>query len=154
MSEQPHGIDWAELGPVLDEAMHELNQGERELLLLRFFDGLKLGEMGKRFGISENATRMRVERALDKLRLILESRGLKSSIGGLAALLGANAVAAAPKGVTEGLMHLFPVLPQPTLSGVAGFKMAIGVAMLVLMGVLFLAGFANRFGSRDCRDKY
>src|SRR5712675_1491643 len=35
---------WEEVRPVIDEAMHELNQSERDAVLLRYFEKRQLGE--------------------------------------------------------------------------------------------------------------
>ena len=48
---------WEELRPVIDEAMHELNQGERDAVLLRYFEKRQLGEVGAKLGVSEDAAR-------------------------------------------------------------------------------------------------
>lgn len=87
---------WSEMRPVLDEVMHELNDGDRDALLLRYFERKPLSEIGVRFGLSENAARMRVERALEKLRGALSKRGVTSTSGALALALTERAVSAAP----------------------------------------------------------
>jgi RNA polymerase sigma factor (sigma-70 family) len=60
--------DWERLRPVLDEAMDQLKECDREIMLLRYFNGLTFGEVGARLNLTENTARMRAERALDKLR--------------------------------------------------------------------------------------
>jgi RNA polymerase sigma factor (sigma-70 family) len=92
---------WADLRPVLDEAMHDLNQTDREAVLLRYFEERPLAEIGARLGLSENAARMRVSRALEKLREALHKRGLTSSAATLAAVLPARATAPAPSRLAE-----------------------------------------------------
>src|ERR1043165_1470949 len=81
---------WEELRPVIDEAMHELNQGERDAVLLRFFEKRQLGEVGAKLGVSEDAARKRVDRALEKLRALLARRGVTSTSAALVVILGAN----------------------------------------------------------------
>ncbi len=71
--------DWNELRPVLDAAMHELSEPDREAILLRFFEGRSLAEVGAAIGLAENSARMRVERALEKLRVRLARRGSTST---------------------------------------------------------------------------
>ena len=88
--------DWLQLSPLVDDAMHELNEAEREAVLLRHFQNFSYGEIGGKIGLTENAARMRVERALEKLREILGRRGLALPAVALAGLLAANAVTAAP----------------------------------------------------------
>ncbi len=90
--------DWKHLGPVLEDAMHELGEKDRLAVLLRFFQNKSLKEVGLALGLSENAARMRVERALDKLRAQLARKGVTSTAAALAALLAGNAVSATPAG--------------------------------------------------------
>ena len=74
--------DWQRLGPVLEDAMHQLGRGDREAVLLRYFEGRTYSEIGRQLQLSENGARMRVERALDKLNgLLLARRGIGSTGG-------------------------------------------------------------------------
>ena len=92
-------VDWERLRAVLDDAMHRLNQRDREAVLLRFFEGRHFAEVGARQGVSENAARMRVERALEKLHALLARQGITSTTAALALLLADHAVIAAPAGL-------------------------------------------------------
>jgi RNA polymerase sigma factor (sigma-70 family) len=94
---------WDELGPVIDQAMHELNQGEREAVLLRYFEKRQLGEVGAKLGVSEDAARKRVDRALEKLRSLLARRGVTSTTAALVGILGAHTVTAAPVGMAASI---------------------------------------------------
>jgi TonB family protein len=91
--------DWERVRPVLDEALADLGVQDREAILLRFFEGRGFAEVGDRLRLSENAARMRVERALDKLHGLLARRGVTSTAGALAAAIAGQAVAAAPAGL-------------------------------------------------------
>ncbi|MBL9202066.1 MAG: sigma-70 family RNA polymerase sigma factor, partial [Opitutaceae bacterium] len=93
-------LDWARVRPVLDEALGELSDSDREAILLRFFEGRDFAGVGARLNVNDNTARMRVERALDKLRALLERRGVKSTGAALAAVLANEAVLAAPAGLT------------------------------------------------------
>ena len=88
--------DWAQISPLLDEAMHILDEPDREAVLLRHFERQSYVDIGARFGLTENAARMRVERALEKLRDALVKRGVTSTAMVLAGLLTSHAVGAAP----------------------------------------------------------
>ena len=90
---------WDQLRPMLDEAMHELNERDRNAILLRYFEGRQLAEVGAKLGLSEDAARMRVGRALEKLRGRLAGRGVASTAAVLAALLASQTVTAAPAGL-------------------------------------------------------
>jgi RNA polymerase sigma factor (sigma-70 family) len=91
--------DWDRLHPVLDAAMRELNERDREAVLLRFFEGRGFAEVGAKLNLTENAARMRVDRALDKLRVRLSEHGVTSTAAALAIALANQAVVAAPAGL-------------------------------------------------------
>jgi RNA polymerase sigma factor (sigma-70 family) len=85
--------------PVLDDAINQLGDEDRAAIILRFFEQRNFRALAETVGGSEDAARMRVNRALDKLHGLLKSRGVALSLTGLATLLGAKAVAAAPVGL-------------------------------------------------------
>lgn len=91
--------DWARLRPVIDQALGDLGEADREAVLLRFFAGLPLALVGARLNVSENAARMRVERALGKLEALLAKRGVTSTSAALGLALGSQAALAAPTGL-------------------------------------------------------
>ena len=63
--------DWERLSHVIDESLGDLSEVDREAVLLRFFAGLPLAQIGAKLNVSENAARMRVERALENLQALL-----------------------------------------------------------------------------------
>ena len=91
--------DWTQLRPALEDAMHELDDKDRHAVLLRFFQNKSLAEIGAALHLTENAARMRVDRALDKLRGKLARRGITTTAAALAVVITANAVQAAPAGL-------------------------------------------------------
>ncbi|MGD0253857.1 MAG: sigma-70 family RNA polymerase sigma factor [Verrucomicrobiota bacterium] len=95
-------LDWGKLRPVLDDAMHELKETDRDAILLRYFENRPCAEVGIKLDLNENAARMRVERALEKLRDILSKRGIATATA-LASVMSANAVQLAPAGLAATL---------------------------------------------------
>ena len=87
---------WNELRPVIDEALGELGDSDREAIVLRYFESCEFSLVGAALGVSENAARMRVERALEKLRAVLQKRGLAATDAALGAALAHSPGAAAP----------------------------------------------------------
>src|SRR5882724_8908441 len=87
--------DWEKLRPTLDAAMHELKETDRDVILLRYFENRQFAEVGAKLGLNENAARMRVERALEKLRDIFTKRGITTATT-LASVISANAILIAP----------------------------------------------------------
>jgi len=92
-------FDWERVRPVLDEALAELSEGDREAILLRYMSNCDFAQVGARLSLSENAARMRVDRAVDKLRGLLARRGATSTAAALSLALANQAVAAAPAGL-------------------------------------------------------
>jgi TonB family protein len=91
--------DWARIRPMLDAALAELGEADREAVLLRFFEGRDFAGVGERLRLNENAARMRVGRALDKLHAALARRGITSTTAALGVALASQAVVAAPAGL-------------------------------------------------------
>jgi hypothetical protein len=92
-------VDWERLQPVIDEAMDTLKERDREVMLLRYFDGLTFAEVGARLNLTENTARMRTERALEKLRKQLGRLGVTSTATALALALTNSSFAAVPAGL-------------------------------------------------------
>jgi hypothetical protein len=88
-------IEWEKIRPALDDAMHELKETDRDAILFRYFENRPFAEVGAKLGLNENAARMRVERALEKLRGIFAKRGVTTATA-LASVISANAVQIAP----------------------------------------------------------
>jgi RNA polymerase sigma factor (sigma-70 family) len=95
----PPEPDWERLAPFLDQAMQGLGTRDRNAVVLRYFEGRNLRNVGNALGISEEAARKRVARALERLRGFFARRGLTLSATALAALLTEKAVVAAPVGM-------------------------------------------------------
>jgi uncharacterized protein (TIGR03435 family) len=90
------GSTWKQLSPLLDEAMLRLGQTDRDALVLRFFEGRSLNEVGHALGASEDAAKKRVNRALEKLRNFFAKRGVSSTTAIIAETISAHSVQAAP----------------------------------------------------------
>jgi RNA polymerase sigma factor (sigma-70 family) len=99
MKREAGAEEWERVRPVLDAAIDKLKAADREAVLLRFFEGRAFAEIGAQLRVTENAARMRVERALEKLRGVLAGRGVTSTTAALAIALEQQAVAAAPAGL-------------------------------------------------------
>jgi len=87
---------WAEIEPLLNPALAALKEGERQCVLLRFFQGMTFAETGTAIGLSEEAARKRLTRALEKMRKSFEKGGVIVPGAVLAVLLSAHAAKAAP----------------------------------------------------------
>src|SRR5688572_5730774 len=68
--------DWEAVAPLLETALDRLGSSERDAVLLRFIQGKSHRDVGEAMGISEDAARKRIERALARLRSFFVSRGV------------------------------------------------------------------------------
>ncbi|MEM7384366.1 MAG: sigma-70 family RNA polymerase sigma factor [Verrucomicrobiota bacterium] len=89
--------DWSELEPVIDEVVGSLSPKDREVILLRFYQKKTHAEVGQALEVAEDAARMRVNRALAKMKTLLHGRGITTTTAALALILPAHAVSAAPQ---------------------------------------------------------
>ena len=87
---------WAQLEPLLDEAMASLGETDRAVLALRYFENQTAAEIGRTLKLNEEAAKKRVNRALEKLHRYFSKRGVSSTTAILAGTISANSVQAAP----------------------------------------------------------
>ncbi|HEX2853868.1 MAG TPA: TonB family protein [Opitutaceae bacterium] len=139
--ENSHDAEWAQMRPVLDDAIRQLTPKDRDAILLRFFEGQAFAAIGTRFGLAENAARMRVERALDKLRAQLARRGINSTTAALATVLVSQAVVAAPATLATTVTSGALVSAAGAGAVVSFFQlMAITKTQIAVAGALLIAG--------------
>ena len=79
--------------------MDGLNERDRNAVVLRFFENQTLAQVGAALGVSEDGARVRVNRALEKLRAVLVKRGVTLGATLIAGAVTANSVQAAPVGL-------------------------------------------------------
>jgi RNA polymerase sigma factor (sigma-70 family) len=147
------GPIWNQLSPLLDEAMLRLGQADRDALVLRYFEGRSLNEVGSALGASEDAAKKRVNRALEKLRSFFAKRGVDSTTAAIAENISAHSIQAAPvalaksvtavalaKGATASILTL--TLIKGALKIMAWTKMktaaVAGAALLLATGTTML----------------
>jgi len=115
-----------QMAPILDEAINRLGAKDRTAILLRFFEQRDFRSVGEALGANEDAARMRVNRALEKLQVLLKRRGVALSVAGLGTVLTAEAVTAAPVGLTA-------TISSAALAGAATTGSGITLAFLRAM---------------------
>ncbi|MGH7952752.1 MAG: RNA polymerase sigma factor [Limisphaerales bacterium] len=131
--------DWQQIRPLLDEALNRLNKTDRDALLLRFFENQSLAQVGASLGGSEDAARKRVNRALEKLRVILTKRGVTTTAAALSTAISANAIQVAPAGLAATLANAsLAVAGTGTtftlLKIMTATKLKLGISALVVAG--------------------
>ena len=88
--------EWANIAPHLDDALAKLNDPERAAITLRYFQHASLDDVGRTMGVSADAARKRVDRALEKLRRFFAQKGVTVGAVALPVLLAERTVHAAP----------------------------------------------------------
>jgi RNA polymerase sigma factor (sigma-70 family) len=136
---------WERIGPVLDEAMSQLGDEDREALLLRFFQSRHFRAIGQSLGVSDDAAQKRVSRALEKLRVHLTSRGVTTSAAALSVALSAHAVQAAPASLATMLSNA--ALAGSTLGATATVTAAKTLAMTTLQKAIIGTTLAVAVGT-------
>ena len=140
-------IDWTRLAPVIDDAIDRLSEPDRTAVHLRFIENRSFAEIGAALRVSEDAARMRVDRALSKLRAMLARRGIGSTATALGFALADHAVAAAPAGLaTHAAGHALGASASTTTSSMAGIFHAMTATKLTLVAagaILLLAAIGT-----------
>lgn len=142
--------DWDRLRPALDDALGELGAVDRAAILLRFYQRRSFSELGRVLSLTEEASRKRVERALERLGAKLSKRGITSTSialagaladqaasaasGELATTVAANAIGGAlPTATVATALHpIFTLMPASKITvGIAGIValIASGIAI-------------------------
>lgn len=136
---------------LLDEGISALREKEREAVILRFFNNKSLSEVGEALGLSEDAARMRVSRALVQLRKFLTVRRVALPVGTIVGAMATQASQAAPAGLAGAVntaayvkagAAALPALAiaQSTLKALAWVK--VKTAAYICGGVLAAGGLA------------
>jgi len=148
---------WTQIAPQLDAALARLNSTDRNAVVLRFFYGKNMGEIGAALGATEEGARKRVNRALEKLRKYFFKHGVTSTTATIAGAISANSVQAAPatlaktisaiaisKGATASTSTLILIKGALKIMAWSKMKTAIGVGVAILIaGGAATALFSN-----------
>jgi len=92
---------WPQIAPLLDSALAALNETDRRALMLRFFYGKSMKEIGANLDANEDATKKRVGRALEKLQNYFFKHGVRSTTSALENAILANSVLVAPAALAK-----------------------------------------------------
>lgn len=143
-NDEPAAAEWDRVRPVLDDAISALGEVDREAVLLRFFEGRGFADVGAKLRMSENAARMRVERALAKLEGTLARRGVVSASGALAVALAQQAVTGAPAGLAASVVSATMTTGSVAAgAGAAAWIMGSAKLQLGVAGAIALGGWRD-----------
>ncbi len=112
---------WMQIAPLLDTAMAHLGEKDHNAVVLRFFEGRNFKAVSAALGTTEAGAKMRVNRALEKLRKFFTKRGLTFSAAVIAGAISAHSVQAAPIGLATSV----------TLAAVKGTTVATSTLTLI-----------------------
>ncbi len=132
------------VAPLLDEAINQLGTEDRNAVLLRFFEQRDFRAVGAALGSTEDAARMRVSRALERLQVLLKHRGVILSAAALGSALAGEAVAAAPAGLAASVAG--SVLATSAAGGgvaVTVLKIMAMTKLKVALGTIVAAGIGT-----------
>jgi RNA polymerase sigma factor (sigma-70 family) len=146
-SEPEQAVDWERLLPMVDASLADLRGADREAVLLRFYRQQTFTDVAGVLGVSEEAARKRVARAIDRLRRIVRKRGATDLTSaalatGLfaSAAPSSNAVAGIVAGATAS--SVAPSLLAKTVLHALFLKQA-ATAVVAAAMVLLVAGGAG-----------
>src|SRR5438876_3782405 len=154
LSAQPEAV-WEHIAPQLDEALGELNEGDRDAVLLRYFERKTAREMAQTLGTSEDAAQKRVSRAIERLREFFAKRGITVGASGLVVVITSNGVQAAPVGLAATISSA-ALVGVATAGGaltilelMSATKLKLSVASAVIIAVVFVALLLSREGNNS-----
>ncbi len=170
-SHEPEIDAWAQLSPLLETAIAGLGEKEQDAIVLRFYQDKNFKDVGAAMGASEDASKMRVNRSLEKLRRYFSKHGVVSTTAIIATAISGNSVQAAPISLAQTISG--SVVSGAAINGststlvkgtlkimtYAKLKLAFGIAAGILLagGVATVAlsdkGTATPFGSKNNSGK-
>lgn len=137
--------DWESIRPTLDEALDSLSDEDREALFLRYFKNHDFRVVGLALGVSDDTAQKRVSRALERLREFFAKRGVAVGASGLAIVISANAVQAAPIGLVQTISTA--VFAGTTIATAATTTAAKAIIMTTLQKTLIAAALVAAVGT-------
>jgi len=147
---QPEPDHWEQVGPMLEQAMAGLSEADRNAIVLRYFENKPLKEVGAALGATDAAAKMRINRALEKLRAFFLKRGVTLSVTALGAAISAHSIEAAPAGLSTAVVAAAcqgSALTASTLTLVKGtLKLMAWTKLNIAAGVAAAAVIALQWG--------
>ncbi|MBL9115690.1 MAG: sigma-70 family RNA polymerase sigma factor [Verrucomicrobiaceae bacterium] len=89
---------WEQIEPLLDEALSEMDEASRSLIIARYLCGRTQEQIAREQGLSQATISRSLNSSLDQLRERLRAKGVAAGAG-MATLLGVHALEAAPAAV-------------------------------------------------------
>ncbi|MEL7474015.1 MAG: sigma-70 family RNA polymerase sigma factor [Planctomycetota bacterium] len=129
-------LAWEDLEPLIDRALDELRDRDRDLIVARYLAGRSQVELAREAGVSESTMSRRLSSAVRKLRTALGVTGLSViGVGALTTALRGAASTTVPTPVTAAIGKI-------AISGVGSSGAGVSVAGLsaIAAGVVLIGG--------------
>jgi RNA polymerase sigma factor (sigma-70 family) len=144
-NDQTEDGSWEGTAPILDHVLNDLRPDDLKVILLRFYEGCSYREMVSRFGSEEATWRKRCNRAVERLREKLASRGANVKTTVLIAALAALLPQSAPAALVESLARVTALATAQT-----GILLMTNAKVITLAAcLLVVAGFVVSSMLRD-----
>lgn len=131
---------WPKIAPFLDSAVAALNEKDRRAIVLRFYEGRTVREVGQGLETTEDAAEKRLSRAVEKLQDYFRKRGIQSTAAILAESMAAHSVQAAPGALAKSVTAA--AMARTTAAAGAGLKLA---SVLTIAAVALVVGTGGYF---------
>jgi RNA polymerase sigma factor (sigma-70 family) len=139
--------DWSLIEGLLDEGMDALDETDRSVIVLRYFENKSLREVGATLGTSDDAAQKRVSRAVERLREFFTKRGVIVGASGLAVGISANAVQAAPAGLAAAISTAAALAGTTVAATTTTATITKAIAMTALQKTLIVATLTATVGA-------
>jgi RNA polymerase sigma factor (sigma-70 family) len=129
-----------QIRPHLDDALLDLEEEEREAVVLRFFGNRSLRDVGAAFNTTEEAARKRVSRALDRLAEFLRRRGAATVSAATLGTLLTQVTEAAPAGFLPAVnssVHGTALLAQANATALLWAKAKLAAVIMMIGSIPF-----------------
>jgi RNA polymerase sigma-70 factor (ECF subfamily) len=112
--EERNAVDGLMLDAIgLERAIGTLDERDRSLIILRYAHEMSFAELGEAFGVKPGAMRMRIQRALARLREVMEGGVEEGDVVEVAAMPEASAPIPAPSASMRELAYCAPAESMP-----------------------------------------
>ena len=131
---------WREISVCIDEELENLDDQTKEVLILRFFEGLTTTDIAQKCNISQPTASRWIESGIELLRLKLKSRGVIVPAAVFMTLLSENILKAAPASIMKELGKIAMAGNKTTIAGriASSISMDIAVKTKIMVGVLIV----------------
>ena len=149
---------WNEISGYIDEELEILDDQTREVIILRFFEGLSTIDIAGKCNISQPTVSRRIDSGIELLRQKLKSRGVIVPAALFITLLTDNVVTAAPALVMKELGKLAIAGSKASIGShittglsIAKIKVIAASVVVVLAGLAFV--YYNQIGASDVNQQ-